>query len=170
MPPMATYAPFGRPIAILPAKFVVGLLLLGFALLDAAPASASPAFGPRLLPVGGLLSGFFGGLSGMQGALRAAFLVRAGLSKEAFIATGVAIACLVDLARLVIYLPGLARRSAAAAYPGFGDPVLVAAVLAAFAGAMAGNFYLRKVTIRALQRFVAAMLVLVALGLMSGLL
>ena len=33
-------------------------------------------------------SGFFGGLSGMQGALRSAFLARAGLSKEAFVASG----------------------------------------------------------------------------------
>lgn len=45
-------------------------------------------FPPHWLPLGGLLSGFFGGLSGNQGALRSAFLLKAGLSKEAFIATG----------------------------------------------------------------------------------
>jgi acyl-CoA reductase-like NAD-dependent aldehyde dehydrogenase len=44
---------------------------------------------PGYLPVGGLLSGFFGGLSGHQGALRSVFLLRAGLTKESFIATGV---------------------------------------------------------------------------------
>jgi hypothetical protein len=47
--------------------------------------------------VGGILSGFFGGLSGIQGAIRSAFLVKSGLKKEAYIATGVVIACFVDI-------------------------------------------------------------------------
>jgi uncharacterized membrane protein YfcA len=165
LPPLAEYALFGHPMTIRPARFVVGLLLLGFSLLEAAPGLASLAFDPGLLPVGGLLSGFFGGLSGMQGALRSAFLIRAGLSKEAFIGTGVVVACLVDLSRLGVYIPTLLRQRAE-----LDDTVLVAAVLAAFAGAVAGNRYLRKVTLRALQRLVALMLVLVASGLMIGLL
>jgi len=53
--------------------------------------------------VGGAVSGFFGGLSGHQGALRSIFLVRSGLSKEGFIAMGIIIACLVDLTRLPVY-------------------------------------------------------------------
>ena len=44
------------------------------------------------LAAGGLLSGFLGGLSGHQGALRSAFLIKCGLSKEVFIASGVVIA------------------------------------------------------------------------------
>ena len=81
------------------------------------------------MPLGGLVSGFFGGLSGMQGALRSAFLSRAGLTKEAFIATGVVIACLIDFSRLAIYSAALARESAH-----FNYGLLAAAVLAAFAG------------------------------------
>ncbi len=38
------------------------------------------------------MTGFFGGLSGMQGAMRSAFLAKSGLGKEAFIATGAVIA------------------------------------------------------------------------------
>jgi uncharacterized protein len=56
-----------------------------------------------LLKLGGLLSGFFGGLSGLQGAIRSAFLVKSGLSKEAYIGTAVILACLIDITRLSVY-------------------------------------------------------------------
>lgn len=165
LPALFEYSLMGRPTAVLPAKFVVGLLLLVFTLLELVPRLSSITFGPKLLPVGGLLSGFFGGVSGMQGALRSAFLIRAGLSKEAFIGTGVVIACLIDLSRLGVYVPSLIRHGAALDYP-----VLVTAVIAAFAGAVAGNRYLKKMTLQALQRVVAAMLLIVAAGLIVGLL
>ena len=42
---------------------------------------------PRWLPLGGALSGFLGGLSGHQGALRAVFLTPLGLTPTAFAAT-----------------------------------------------------------------------------------
>ncbi len=162
--PLFTYAPFGRVVSVMPANFVIGLLLLGFALLEFLPAFRELAFPPKYLPVGGALSGFFGGLSGMQGALRSAFLVRAGLSREGFIATGVVLACVVDLARLAIY-SNLEWKSLT---PNL--PLLGAAVCAAFAGAALGNRYLRKMTLPGIQRLVAVLLVAVALGLMSGLL
>jgi uncharacterized protein len=159
-----TYAAFGDEVAVTPVSFIIGLLLLVFALLEFLPAFRSLAFPPKYLPVGGALSGFFGGLSGMQGALRSAFLVRVGLSKEAFVATGVILACVIDIARLSIYsakmpLENVVERG-----------LLLAAVLAAFAGAVIGNRYLRKMTMPGIQRLVAALLVAVALALMSGLL
>ena len=117
------------------------------------------------MSLGGLLSGFFGGLSGMQGALRSAFLSRAGLTKEAFIATGVVIACLIDFSRLAIYSATLTRESDHLDYS-----LLTTAVLSAFAGAALGNNYLRKMTMPGIQRIVAVMLLVVALGLISGLL
>jgi uncharacterized protein len=162
--PLFTYAAFGGEVAVTPVSFIIGLLLLVFALLEFLPAFRSLAFPPKYLPVGGALSGFFGGLSGMQGALRSAFLVRVGLSKEAFVATGVVLACVIDIARLSIYsakmpLENVVERG-----------LLLAAVLAAFAGAVIGNRYLRKMTMPGIQRLVAALLVAVALGLMSGLL
>lgn len=107
LPPFAEYTFFGRPTEIYPAKFVVGLLLLGFTAIEFSPALAARTLPVKWMPVGGLLSGFFGGLAGMQGALRSAFLIRAGLSKEVFIGTGVVIACLVDLSRLGVYVPTL---------------------------------------------------------------
>lgn len=163
--PVFSYSVFGRSVSVAPAKLVIGLLLLSFAALELLPRFHNFSFGKQWLPLGGLLSGFFGGLSGMQGALRSAFLSRAGLSKEAFIATGVVIACLIDFSRLAIYFTTLVRESAHLNYG-----LLAAAVLAAFAGAALGNRYLKKMTLPGIQRFVAGMLLVVALGLVSGLL
>ena len=51
------------------------------------------------------MSGFIGGVSGHQGALRSAFLLRfkASITKESFIATNVVIAVFVDVVRLAVY-------------------------------------------------------------------
>jgi uncharacterized membrane protein YfcA len=163
--PLFAYSAFGREISLTPVKLIVGVLLLIFASLELLPRFRNLSFGARYMPLGGLLSGFFGGLSGMQGALRSAFLSRVGLSKESFIATGVVIACLIDFSRLAIY-------SASFAYEGvrFDYGLLAAAVLAAFAGAALGNSYLKKMTMPGIQRIVAITLFAVAMGLISGLL
>jgi len=163
--PVFSYSAFGRLVSVTPVKLVVGLLLLLFVSLELLPRFRNLSFGAQYMPLGGLLSGFFGGLSGMQGALRSAFLSRAGLTKEAFIATGVIIACLIDFSRLVIYFTTLARESAH-----FNYGLLAAAVLAAFLGTALGNNYLKKMTMPSIQRVVAVMLFVVALGLVSGLL
>jgi uncharacterized membrane protein YfcA len=163
--PLFKYSAFSREFAVMPVKLVVGLLLLLFAVIELVPRLRDLSFGSRYLPLGGLLSGFFGGLSGMQGALRSAFLARAGLSKEAFIATGVVIACLIDVSRLGVYSASLVAEAGNLDYG-----LLTAAVLSAFAGAALGNRYLKKVTMRGIQRTVAVMLAAVALALMSGLL
>ena len=110
------------------------------------------------------MSGFFGGLSGHQGALRSAFLIRAGLTKESFIATGVVISLMVDIPRIVMYgatLPGLHLGD----YRG----LIIAAVLAAFGGAWLSNRLLTKVTQRLVQLLVALMLLVIAAALGSGL-
>jgi hypothetical protein len=163
--PVFSYTVFGQLVSVTPVKLVVGLLLLLFAALEFLPQFRNLSVGAQYMPLGGLLSGFFGGLSGMQGALRSAFLSRAGLTKEAFIGTGVVIACLIDFSRLVIYSSVLARESAH-----FNYGLLAAAVLAAFLGAVLGNNYLKKMTMPGVQRVVAVMLFVIALGLVSGLL
>lgn len=119
------------------------------------------ALPPRLLPLGGVVSGFFGGLSGHQGALRSLFLLKAGLDKTAFIATGILIAVLVDLARLAVY--GIDLQTATERWP-----LVLAATLAAMLGAIAGTRLLPTVTYRGVQNVVSALLVLIAAGLISG--
>jgi uncharacterized protein len=161
--PVAQYSLFGLPMQVQPAKLAVGVLLVLFALAEVVPRLRDLSFPPAYLPLGGVLSGFFGGLAGTQGALRSAFLARAGLSKEAFIATGAAIAALIDVSRLGVYSRGLWEQRAELDYG-----LLAAAVAAAFAGAVLGNVWLKKVTMRGVQRVVAAMLLAVAAGLISG--
>jgi uncharacterized membrane protein YfcA len=164
-PPLATYTLAGRELRVTPVNAVVGILLTLFAAIELVPFTRALTFPPRYLPLGGALSGFFGGLSGMQGALRSAFLLRAGLSKEAFVATGVVVACLIDFTRLGVYVPALLATGAELDYA-----LLAAAVLAAFAGAWLGNRYLAKVTLRGVQLLVAVMLLAAAAALASGVL
>lgn len=163
MAPTFSYYAFGRLVTVTPVKFIVGLLLLVFALLELLPRFRGLAFDEQHMPMGGMLSGFFGGLSGMQGALRSAFLSRAKLSKEEFIATGVLIACFIDVSRLAVYYSALAQERAVLDYK-----LLTAAVLAAFLGATLGNQYLKKMTMPNIQRIVSGMLFAVALGLITG--
>jgi len=66
------YSLIGPEVAITPAQLIVGLLLLVFAVSEMRPASKKMTFGPRWQIPGGLICGFFGGLAGLQGALRSA--------------------------------------------------------------------------------------------------
>jgi uncharacterized membrane protein YfcA len=161
--PLVRYELAGRTYAVLPVACVVAALMVAFAVLELRKKGERAAFAPRYLPLGGLVTGFFGGLSGHQGALRSAFLLRTGLDKEAFIATGVVIAAGVDLARLAVY----SERFLVASLHTSG-PLLGAAVAAAFAGALAGKRMSRRVSLRAIEVAVAILLVLVACGLVAG--
>jgi uncharacterized membrane protein YfcA len=78
------------------------LLLTSFAQLT----GWSRRWQPRgaLVSLFGLLSGFFGGVAGNQGGLRAAALTAFGMAPRAFVATATATGLLVDLARTPIYL------------------------------------------------------------------
>lgn len=165
LPALHAYTAFGHRFEILPLKLVIGLLLLLFAMIELVPKLRDLEFDARWQPLGGALSGFFGGLAGMQGALRSAFLARSGLDKQAFVATGAAIACVIDVSRLAVYAGTLL-----AVFGTLDHRLLACAVLAAFAGAWLGNRLLHKTTLRGLQRVVAAMLFAFAIGLILGLL
>ncbi|HMO32808.1 MAG TPA: sulfite exporter TauE/SafE family protein [Lacibacter sp.] len=163
MAPLFSYTAFGRTIAVYPVKFTVALLLIFFALMDLVPALRNLQFGAGKLPLGGALSGFFGGLSGNQGALRSAFLIRAGLSKEAFIGTAVVVSAFVDFTRLGVYATRLK------AVPLQDNLILVlCATGAAIAGALLGNRLLKKVTLHFVQVVVAVLLIVVSLALGAG--
>jgi len=164
MPVFATYSFLGSVRAIEPVKCVMALLMVGFALLEILPALQRVSFEPRYLPLGGALSGFFGGFSGHQGAFRSAFLTKCGLSKERFIGTGVVIAVLVDLARISVYQ----RHFASGGFRENGS-LLLAATLAAFLGVWVGVRFIQKVTMRVIQLLVALLLFIIAAGLASGL-
>lgn len=158
-----SYTLVGKTFNVLPIKLVISLLMLAFALLELVPSFSKLQFDEKYLSLGGTLSGFFGGLSGNQGALRSAFLVRLNLSKESFIASGVAVACMVDISRLSIYSRQLFLSSNQ-----LDINLVIAATLSAFTGAYFGNKWMKKITLRTIQLLVATLLVIFAVLLGSG--
>ena len=164
LPTLVEYELWGRDFAITPVKLIIGSILIIFSLLEISPRFQKVQFGKDKLIFGGILSGFFGGLSGIQGAIRSAFLIKSGLSKEAYIATGVVIASLVDFTRLSVYA---SRFTAANLRENL--PLLISATLAAIVGAYLGKKILKKVTLRSIQLLVAIMLIFISLALILGL-
>jgi len=57
-----------------------------------------------VLAIGGLISGLTSGLIGVGGAIRSMFLISTFLKKEAYIATAAAIAIMVDVSRISMYV------------------------------------------------------------------
>jgi uncharacterized membrane protein YfcA len=149
-------------------KVVMGGLILVFAMLDLSPRLELPAFDSRWMPVGGAASGFLGGLSGHQGALRAAFLLPLGLAPAQFAGTQAVLASMVDFARLSIYGTSF-LLAGSGGLSGSGDWALViVATLCAFAGAFLGTRMLPRVTIGGVRRLTGALLLIVGLGLATG--
>jgi uncharacterized protein len=166
-PPLVTYTLGNREHTVTAVKLVVGALIILFALMELLPYFSRLAFERKYLPLGGALSGFFGGLSGNQGALRSAFLIKAGLDKEAFIGTGTVSAVIVDIARLLVYGLSFYTISFAGVNEIWG--LVLAASLAAFLGALIGARMIKKITMRFLQIVVGFMLILVGAGIAVGL-
>src|SRR5690606_32548550 len=162
--PIVEYTLLARRFEITQLGLVVGLVILVFVALELSPRFGSLALDRRWLPVGGVVSGFFGGLSGHQGAFRSMFLLKAGLDKQGFVATGALVSTFVDLARAGVYGLDFLRQRASIDWPLVG-----LASLAACAGAWLGARWLAKVTSAAVRRSVSTMLVVIALGLIAGL-
>lgn len=144
-------------------KITIAVVLLFFAFFELIPKLKNLQFNKKYLVLGGMLSGFFGGLSGHQGALRSAFLTKVGLSKEAFIATGVSIACLIDISRLSVYSNQITQ------YQNQIDiNLILVATISAFIGVYFGTKLVKKITISTIQNIVAVMLILFAVLLGMG--
>lgn len=163
LPNLFEYQAFGRIFSVSMVKFIIGLLILGFVWLELSPKFSKMSFDQRYLPVGGALSGFFGGLSGHQGAFRSMFLIKSGLDQKRFVATGVVLAVMVDIARMLVYGWNFSTQTAPINWT-----MVCSASLFAFAGAYLGAKVLHKVTLRTIQRIVSVLLVLIGLGLVSG--
>jgi uncharacterized membrane protein YfcA len=144
-------------------NLIIGALIIIFSLFEVIPILKNVSFPSKKLMLGGVLSGFFGGLSGHQGALRSAFLVRLGLSKEMFVATGTAIACLVDISRMSVYAITLDFSHAITHYN-----ILIISVGFAIIGALIGNKLLKKTTISFLKWVVTTFMMIVGLLILFG--
>lgn len=169
IPPIATYQLGFHLFQVTLVKTVIALLIAGFAILELVPVLQSLQVDRRYLPPGGALSGFFGGLSGHQGAFRSVFLTKVGLDTEAFAASNALCAVIIDIPRLVVYGLAFLAGNFAAALEQREAGLIVAASAAALAGTLIGTWLLPKVTIDAVRRLVGVMLIGVAIGLGTGL-
>lgn len=149
----------GRPVSVV--AFLIGLLMLIFVYFEwkkiAFPFSKASFF----LPLGGLLSGLFGGFSGHQGALRSAFLSKIVMDKHVFVATSTLISFFIDASRISIYSTHVEWQS-------LNWQVLVLGSTAAFMGSILGKKYLQKASISFINLVVAVFLTFMALMILTG--
>jgi uncharacterized membrane protein YfcA len=161
---MYSYTLMGELQSISYVKFLISIILIVFALIDLIPFFKKLKFGEKSLPLGGFLSGFFGGLSGNQGALRSSFLIKLNLEKQTFIATTVVISFFVDLTRLGVYSTNLFKINLEEHLV-----IGICSVSSAILGAFVGNKLLKKVTLNSIRVLVATLILFLATGLLLGL-
>lgn len=160
--PLGSYTLAGKIFFVDPLKLVIAILMLIFAMEELlGPWNFN--FSSSKLFAGGVLSGFFGGLSGHQGALRSMFLLKAGLNRDSYIACGTAIALITDLTRIPVYLSNHSLALQGHKW------LLLVAILCAFIGAWSGNRMLKKMTFKSMRIIVGVFLVLMSFALGLGL-
>ena len=135
---------------------VFGAIFILFALLELFNWKL-PLQGLWAMRIGGILSGFFGGFSGHQGALRALFLSKLKMEPIVFVATTAIISLLVDLTRVSVYFSGSWLYNY---YPTY---IMIYCVPSALVGTLIGRKYIQKVNHARLSIIVG--LALLAMGL-----
>jgi uncharacterized membrane protein YfcA len=166
--PTFDWGAFGLSFAPSAAGIVVGACMIVFAILELQPWFQRLSAPPNLVTLGGFLTGFSGGLTGQQGALRSMFLFKSGLAPASYIATGTMIAILIDLARLPTYAATFSQGG----LPLWGrsGALVATGTLCAFAGAWLGARYMKTATIAAIRALVVSFMVLIGAALILGVL
>jgi len=143
-------------------EFSLGIVMLIFALLEFTSFLENRKIGKSWIPFGGFVSGFFGGFSGHQGAVRSAFLSNTLLSKFEFVATSALLGVIIDLTRISSYSKQLDSEI----------PIELVATGAAFAilGSVLGNQLLKKTEMRFIKWVIGCFLFTVGILMLLGLL
>ncbi len=150
-------------------KLLIAVLMIFFAFFEIIPHFQNKQIEKKYIPLGGILSGFFGGLSGHQGALRTAFLLRSGLDKKEFIGTIVLSAIIIDVARLIVYGNTFLSTKLNVFFSDNMRNLIIAGILSAFIGSAIGKYLLDKVTFKSIQYTVASMLIILGIAIGAGL-
>jgi len=112
-----------------------------------------------VLVSGGMLSGLTAGVIGLGGAIRSMFLISTRIKKEVYIATSAAIAIMVDITRISVYL---SNQTLEARYYYYIIPLVAVAFL--------GTFWGIKLLVRlpelAVKRAVLVLLILVGIKML----
>ncbi|MBM3429728.1 MAG: sulfite exporter TauE/SafE family protein [Bacteroidetes bacterium] len=143
-------------------EFSLGLVMLIFSLLEFTSFLENRKIGKSWISFGGFVSGFFGGFSGHQGAVRSAFLSNTPLSKFEFVATSALLGVIIDLTRISSYSQQLDSEI----------PIELVATGAAFAilGSILGNQLLKKTEMWFIKWVIGCFLFTVGTLMLLGLL
>lgn len=139
---------------------VLAVLLIVAGGLQLAGRGTRVRIAPSWAPAAGAASGLFGGLVGNQGGLRSAGLLSLGLTARPFVATGAAIALLVDLVRVPIYIVSDGATILSA------WRIVVAATAGAVIGTFAGTRLLLRLSEFTFRRVVGVALIGLGVWLM----
>jgi uncharacterized protein len=148
-------------VATAPAlKIALGIVLIVTGVLGAGGWTDRLRVGRQGASVAGAVSGFLGGLVGYQGGLRAAAMLALDISKEVFVATAVAVAVVVDGARLPVYAfsvgPELLKIW----------PLLIIAICGVIAGTLLGKAILGRIPEALFRRIVSALLAILGAAML----
>lgn len=141
---------------------IFGAILMLFALLEFFNWKL-PMQGAWAMRIGGGLSGFFGGFSGHQGALRALFLSKIKMEPIVFVATTAVISLLVDLTRIGVYTSDQRHMNF---YPSW---LIFLVIPAALAGTLVGRKYIQKIKHALFSKLIGLGLFAMGLALLLGL-
>lgn len=152
------HAAAGSPVL----RVIFGLLLLLAGVGELTGLLARLPMGRRGALAAGALSGLFGGMVGNQGGIRSAAMLAFPLERLAFVATATAIALIVDVARLPVYLAVEAQALMRVA------PVIGLASAGVIIGTLAGERLLRLVPESVFRRAVALLLLVLGAYMLAG--
>jgi uncharacterized membrane protein YfcA len=148
-------------IAAAPAlKIVMAVILIAAGALGVLGWMERLRLGRRGAWVAGGVSGFLGGLVGNQGGIRAAAMLALNVRKEVFVATAVAIALVVDGARLPVYAFSVGRQLVGM------WPLLLTSTAGVIVGTLFGKVLLGRVPESAFRRVVSALLIALGVALL----
>jgi len=168
LPELGRYRLGGREAVLTPVGTVLGGLMIVFSLFELVPRLRALRVERQHLLLGGLLSGFFGGLSGHQGALRSTFLTKVGISTEAFVGTNAAIGFLVDALRIAVYAATIGLAHGASPFAPEDWRLVATAVVAAFAGVVLAKKYVKKVEMTSVRWLTGVLLLAIGALLAAG--
>ena len=151
-----------NPVSVSYPNSIIGALLIVFAFMEKAKSSKVHTNINVGQYLGGALSGFFGGLSGHQGALRSLFLSPIIKEKNAFVATGAAIAFVVDIMRISVYF-----------YKGYFwtmsyNHLILLGIAGALIGTILSKKLLTKITYKHLNTTVMVSLICLGIAMLLG--
>ncbi|MBX9734578.1 MAG: sulfite exporter TauE/SafE family protein [Chitinophagaceae bacterium] len=167
--PLATYQILGHEFNVTVVGLSIGIIIILSSLFELIPKLSKLTFPAQFIQLGGVLSGFFGGISGNQGILRSAFLIKSGLNKEEFIGTSVISSVLVDIVRLIVYGWAFFSKKFAGAISTEMFGLLIVASFTAFVGTYIGSILIHKITFHTIQVMVGVMLLIVGIAISTGL-